>query len=307
MSFSSAPAELALTVESRVVERLERRALGGGVRSTAVVRLSGGGVDGVGEEVTFQLADLLQAGGSTRCVFSGTLGEFWQRLDRFELFDRAPRFDAVRSYRRWAFEAAALDLALCQCELSLADVLGRGPRPVRFVVSPPPGLVHRPAGARLKIEAVDVRAGLPVDVIDFRGEGDLADVELAAELYPAALLEDPPFVIDGARVSWDVGIRSAGDVERLPQRPAAINVKPARLGSVLALLELYEFCALEGIALYGGGQHELGPGRAQIQLLASLFHPDAPNDVAPGGYNDADSPADLPGSPLSVVPRLGFG
>ena len=28
-----------------------------------------------------------------------------------------------------------------------------------------------------------------------------------------------------------------------------------------------------GIALYGGGQFELGPGRGHIQYLASLFHP----------------------------------
>ena len=36
-----------------------------------------------------------------------------------------------------------------------------------------------------------------------------------------------------------------------------------------------------GAGAYGGGQFELGPGRGQIQHLASLFHPDAPNDVAP--------------------------
>ena len=42
--------------------------------------------------------------------------------------------------------------------------------------------------------------------------------------------------------------------------------------------------------MYGGGQFELGPGRGQIQLLASIFHPDTPNDVAPGGYNVPDRP-----------------
>jgi len=87
-----------------------------------------------------------------------------------------------------------------------------------------------------------------------------------------------------------------------------VNVKPARLGSVAALLDLYAGCAREGIALYGGGQHELGPGRAQIQLLAALFHPDGPNDVAPGAYNDAEPPPSaLPGSPLDVSSRPGFG
>ena len=28
---------------------------------------------------------------------------------------------------------------------------------------------------------------------------------------------------------------------------------------------------------------ELGPGRGQLQYLASLFHPDGPNDLAPPG------------------------
>ncbi len=53
--------------------------------------------------------------------------------------------------------------------------------------------------------------------------------------------------------------------------------------------------------MYGGGQFELGPGRGQIQYLASLFHPDGPNDVAPGGYNAPEPPAGLPDSPLPVA------
>ena len=37
----------------------------------------------------------------------------------------------------------------------------------------------------------------------------------------------------------------------------------------------------------------------KIELLAALFHPDAPNDVAPSAYNE-DDPADpLPASPLA--------
>ena len=47
---------------------------------------------------------------------------------------------------------------------------------------------------------------------------------------------------------------------------------------------------------------ELSVGRGQIQLLASLFHPDGPNDTAPSGYN-TDTPApDLPASPLDPRP-----
>jgi hypothetical protein len=155
------------------------------------------------------------------------------------------------------------------------------------------------------IDAAQLEPGLPVSVIDFR-KGTEADVQRALALYPEPLLEDPPITPPSARVSWDVGIRSADDVERLDERPAAINVKPARLGSVAALLELYDVCAAAGIAVYGGGQHELGPGRRQIQLLAALFHSDAANDVAPAGYNEPDPPDDLSVSPLRVPRRLGF-
>ena len=47
---------------------------------------------------------------------------------------------------------------------------------------------------------------------------------------------------------------------------------------------------------------ELGPGRGQIQYLASLFHPDAPNDVAPRDYNEPEPRAGLPSSPLAPAP-----
>ena len=47
---------------------------------------------------------------------------------------------------------------------------------------------------------------------------------------------------------------------------------------------------------------ELGVGRQQIQYLASIFHPDTPNDVAPSGYNDPSVPDGLATSPLEPKP-----
>jgi hypothetical protein len=59
--------------------------------------------------------------------------------------------------------------------------------------------------------------------------------------------------------------------------------------------------------MYGGGQFELGPGRGQIQYLASLFHPGASNDVAPAGYNAPGPVAGLTSSPLDPdLPPIGF-
>ena len=61
------------------------------------------------------------------------------------------------------------------------------------------------------------------------------------------------------------------------------------------------------IHLRGGGQFELGAGRGHIQYLASLFHPDAPNDVAPSGFNLAQAQPGLPSSPLAPRPaEVGF-
>ena len=60
-----------------------------------------------------------------------------------------------------------------------------------------------------------------------------------------------------------------------------VNIKPSRVGGLRELCETYDYCAEHGIGAYGGGQWELGVGRGQIQVLASLFHPDTPNDTAP--------------------------
>jgi hypothetical protein len=86
-----------------------------------------------------------------------------------------------------------------------------------------------------------------------------------------------------------------------------VNLKPSRIGSIGELCAAYDYCAERGIGAYGGGQWELGVGRGQIQYLASLFHPDTPNDVAPSGYNDPSVPDGLPTTPMQPVPsQTGF-
>jgi hypothetical protein len=99
-------------------------------------------------------------------------------------------------------------------------------------------------------------------------------------------------------------IHSVADIEALPWPPRTVNVKPSRFGSIERLFATYEHCEANGIGAYGGGQWELGVGRGHIQLLAALFHPDTPNDVAPGGYNADEPPPGLPSSPLTVSARV---
>ena len=129
-----------------------------------------------------------------------------------------------------------------------------------------------------------------------------------AEGLPGAWIEDPKITDDTwpvlephrARITWDANIHSVADIKGLPFVPAMVNVKPSRLGGLRPLLAAYEHCEAHGIGMYGGGQFELGVGRGQIQYLAAMFHPDGPNDVAPGGFNDPHPPAGLPTSPLPV-------
>jgi len=298
---------LTLTVDSVAVDRLEQIVDDGSVRRTAVLRVSGLAEEGAGEDVTFQPDDLLVDPPPLDWRSITRLADLWELLEEADLFDRAPRYDVVRSYRRWAIEAATLDLALRQAGLRLADVLGMELQPLRFVVSPAAGCAHAVHGASLKLDAPHLEPGLPVEIIDFKAAGDEELVARALALYPDALLEDPPIVPPVGSVSWDIPIRSARDLGSV-ERIAAVNVKPARVGSLRAVLALYEACATRGIPAYGGGQFELGPGRGQAQLLAALFHPDAPNDLAPSRYyaGRPGSLEPLPASPLTIVGDVGF-
>ncbi|MFM9022890.1 MAG: hypothetical protein ACKOK7_03965, partial [Solirubrobacterales bacterium] len=103
------------------------------------------------------------------------------------------------------------------------------------------------------------------------------------------------------RISWDAGIHSVADIDALPFPPTMVNIKPSRLGPLRELFHAYDTCRARGIGMYSGGQFELGPGRGQVQYLASLFHPYGPNDIAPTGYNEPEPPAGLPVSPLPVA------
>ena len=163
-----------------------------------------------------------------------------------------------------------------------------------------------------------------VDSVDFKGlyVGSIVDQPADPVLYrrvvdafPDAWIEDPKLTDETDaillphrdRITWDAPIHGVADIEALPFPPRMVNVKPSRLGPLRSLFGAYEHCQARDIGMYGGGQFELGPGRGHIQYLASVFHPDTPNDVAPGGYNDPDAPAGLPDSPLEpAVHDTGF-
>jgi hypothetical protein len=348
MSTYDLVASLPLEIESYELTALARDVSSEFTRRTTVVTLHGRGETGIGEDVTYdadEQAGFQSAGPMHDLAGRHTLDSFSQLLGSLDLFPAgAPEIDSWREYRRWAFESAALDLALRQAGRSLADVLDRAPQPVRFVVSlrlasPPTTervvrLLSEYPGTRFKLDPtsdwddalVQELAGLgAVDTVDLKGAyhgtivdqpGDPTLYRLVAEGFPHAWIEDPDLRNDAARealephrdrITWDAVIHSVADIEALPFPPRGLNMKPSRFGSVRALFDAYDYCDERQITLYGGGQFELGPGRGQIQHLASLFHPDSPNDVAPGGFNDPLPGPGLPASPLEPEPsRTGF-
>jgi hypothetical protein len=333
--------ELPLRIDAYALDPRELQAGPTFLRKTTTVRLLGGGQEGLGEDVTYDGGeqDAQRARGPVLPLAGEwTLETFSRHLDGQPLFEAEPEIHAYIDYRRWAFESAALDLALRQSAASLGDVIARGPRPVAFVVSgglgEPPSTARLEAwldlypGLRFKLDARPdwddaIFASLQdlgcVASIDFKGQyhgtsvdnpPDTALYARVIEAFPDAWLEDPALTPEttpllephSARVTWDAIIHSVADIEELPWRPETVNVKPSRFGTVERLFAAYEHCETEGIGAYGGGQWELGIGRGQIQLLAALFHPETPNDVAPVGFNRDPAPG-LPASPLSVTPR----
>jgi L-alanine-DL-glutamate epimerase-like enolase superfamily enzyme len=334
-------AQLPVEVESYALEPHELVVSSEFTRLSTVIRFAGDGEEGVGEDVTYDALDhvaLQEAGPVLPLSGSYSLAELSDKIGGLDLFPAEPVRDVSRLYRRWAFESAALDLALRQAGRSLAEALGREPRPVTFVMSMrlgrPPTIdpvrrrLERYPTLRFKLDPTSdwtdelvaelVETGA-IDSVDFKGfyKGTIVDQPADPELYrrviegfPDAWIEDPALteetrpLFNGQehRVTWDAPIHSIADIEGLPFPPKMVNVKPSRFGSLRALLDCYDYLAEREIRAYGGGQWELACGRGQIQHLASLFHPGTPNDVAPIGYGYPEVPDGLPASPLPPSP-----
>ncbi len=178
-------------------------------------------------------------------------------------------------------------------------------------------------------------AGDAVATVDMKAlyTGDWADNDYPPSLYdavgrglPHALIEDAKLDAESldaldedalGRLAWDYPITGPADVPGLAGstatfsdlRPAAINIKPSRFGTLERLLETIALCDREGIPCYAGGQYELGVGRTHVQSIASLCFPDAPNDCAPVMFHAATPEAeDVPlGAVVPPTGHIGFG
>src|SRR5919199_5738198 len=262
-------AELPLVIEACEYDCLHAVLAYDFERVTTHVRLVGAGAEGLGEDVSVFREDgtaLHETRPSLPLEGEWTLGGFCDHLATLELWPEPPEWEVAWRFRRWAFESAALDLALRQASRSLHDVLGLQPRPVRFVnslglgkepsIEPLRRRLERSPGVRFKLDAEatwspalveEVAATGAVDTIDFKGQygfevedpealGALYDRVLAA--FPGAYLEDPHDLPEVAqrlgdhleRVSYDAPIRSAEDIGATPLPARVVNVKPSRIG-----------------------------------------------------------------------------
>jgi L-alanine-DL-glutamate epimerase-like enolase superfamily enzyme len=225
MSTFDAIADLPVQIEECELEGREIT-LGSFERLTTLVKVRGGGHEGIGEDVTYDAVDhiaLRDAGPPEELRGSDSFSGFSDLIGGLDLFPSPPERDVSRPYRRWAFESAVLDLALRQAGTNLAAALGREARPVNFVssmrlassadeASSIEPLLARLAvypTLRFKLDPVNdwtdeliaalVETGA-VDSLDLKGfyKGTVVDVETDPELYrklieafPDAWLEDP--------------------------------------------------------------------------------------------------------------------
>jgi L-alanine-DL-glutamate epimerase-like enolase superfamily enzyme len=310
------PAALAAQLERLMVRvesaHVEHQAVAlpdypGGPRPSSVVRLSGRGCFGLGENVAFSRRD--------HDRFAGYVAR-WFRSHRATKYLRVGCAVGVEGtpYERAALEAALIDLGLRQARLSLYDLTRVREAALRVVMS----LAAAPAPQAViqRLRERGYRGGLKVDVdpswsehvveelaqdsqvviFDFKGR---ATAPLARNLYaalPAVLLEDPPddFHEPGrgsepSRVSRDASIIDEAAVVRAHARGEIVNLKAPRMGGPLAVLRGLELALAPHppfesrpprIHTYLGGMFEVGVGRLQARQLAALYSASAPNDLA---------------------------
>ena len=223
MSTYERVADLPLEIEGYALEGLSAQVSSGFERHTTVIRLHGGGEEGLGEDVTYD-ADLQTAqqehgpalplaGTWTFDSFASTgLGRHFPGRRARPRACSATTAGGRSSAPRWTWHCA-------RTGTSLADALGRTPGPVTFVVSSrmgdPPTIapVTRRLAAypdlRFKLDGtpdwtddlIDELVALgAVDSIDFKGayKGTIVDTPTSpdfyariAEAFPDAWLEDP--------------------------------------------------------------------------------------------------------------------
>lgn len=336
MSFYDKLSSLEVKIEKFETETKEKQVSENFTRKTTIIKFSGQEETGKGEDVIYEPEKHIYP--ELDLEGSYTFQEFSSKLDELDLFHDVEHSKTDYNYRRWAVESAALDLALKQNDLSLAEAFEMEYQPLRFVVSPSMNspnmeklekLIDFNPEIEFKLDASEEWTQVFVEelaemdrvrVVDLKGLYDKENVKMNSnpEVYRMiaenldAYIEDPKLnketevVLEEyrERITWDYPITGVESIEELPFQPEVLNIKPSRFGTVKSMLETIEYCRENSIEMYGGGQFELDIGREHIHAFASIFYPETPNDVAPRIYNQEKIPENPPKSPLKPGEKL---
>jgi L-alanine-DL-glutamate epimerase-like enolase superfamily enzyme len=295
---------LAVRVESA---RVEDRSLSlsdypGGPRPSSVVRVTGKGCSGFGENVAFYAQEHERFAVYVARWFAAG-------ANRAGLSVQTALGTGGTPYERAALEAALIDLALRQAGLSLSELTGVPEASLRFVKSlaadPEPEAVIRRLRERgfhgeLKVDvdpSWDARVlealarDSSIAIFDFKGRAEAALVRRLYAAHSSALFEDPPVDFEDAnsaahsRVSRDASLLDEGAVAAALALGQSVNLKAPRMGGPLAVLRGLEHSWAgkqpdSRSRAYLGGMFEIDVGRTQARQLAALYCASAPNDLA---------------------------
>ena len=119
-------AELPVEIAEYSLQALQADVSSEFTRKSTVIHLRGAGEEGVGEDVTYDAVDheILQAAGPILPLAGRfTLASFSEHLTGLPLFPEAPQREVSARYRMWAYESAALDLALSPAHIAALEAL----------------------------------------------------------------------------------------------------------------------------------------------------------------------------------------
>lgn len=341
--------DLALDVTAVQIEELRMAPSPNWTRRTRLIQFSGpdsigGELHGAGEDVSWVEVspdEIFALYPEDLLCHQGSFAEWSQRLDAREATPAYLSLASARrsepDYLRWALESAAMELALRQNRVSLASLLAREPRSMRFCLSM--GLGEPPTTETLRawLQHGDYQFKLDasslwndaliaelerldcVTVVDLKAyyHDTPVDQPVDPALYARVASGMSSAVIEDAlpnhetlatlrahadRLSWDAPIHSHEDVSRVvPSElgmPRWMNIRPSRFGTWRRLFAMYDWAHQNQVRCYGGGQFELGIGREHAQALACLFHPEGANDLAPAVFHTAEPG---PGFPVHAL------
>ena len=275
-------AGLPLVVESLAYGRLDPGPGFGEAHASRLVRLTGAGHEGLGEDITLFIGrtapDLPLAGRvDARRVLraprrarpvaerparvrrhDAPLAQLGVRVGGARPRAGAGRPAAARGDRARAPAGHLRELARARRPASADTILRRLERYPRLRFKLDAAVTWTP-------EIVGALVGTgAVHTIDFKGHYGMEvrprraarPLRAAAGRFPDALIEDPHDLPEiaalvephAARVSYDAPIHTVADLDAVPIRARTFNIKPSRVGRLRDLFALYDACEARGFA-----------------------------------------------------------